>query len=206
VDAIFSITGGARIGLVNATWPFAKLAVSPSLLRLSSLQGTYNFAPSDVVSLQSCGSIPIFSRGIRITHARQDYPAKIIFWYLGNPDSVITRIRETGFLPSAPASAEIRWRGIPIRWTALVVLILTWYGLFLPMKAFAKPPLALGLVPLLGAFSVCWAITKYPQLQKAILRNGRSVSEIKAFLSLIQTVSGLLIITFGIISIVQAFR
>lgn len=185
MEAIFITRGGARIGFVNATWPFARLAVSPALLRLSSLQGTYDFSPNDVVSLERYGSIPVFSSGIRITHTRADYPAKIIFWYLGNPDSVITRIREAGFLPTAPASAEIRRRGMPIRWTALVLLVLIWNGLFLPMRAFAKPPISLALIPLLGAVFVCWGIKTYPQLQKVILRDGRSVNEIKAFLSLI---------------------
>ena len=206
MEAVFSTTGGARIGLVNATWPFARLAVSPSLLRLSSLLGVYDFSPSEVVSLQPYGSIPLFSRGIRITHARAEYPAKIIFWYLGNPESVLRRISDAGFLPSAPASAEIRWRGMPIRWTALVLFVLIWNVLFLPMRAFAKPPIALGLVPLLGALFVCWGINAYPQLQKVILKDGRSINEIKAFLSLIQTVCGLLAIVFGVISIVQAFR
>lgn len=95
---------------------------------------------------------------------------------------------------------------MPIRWTALVLLVLIWNGLFLPMGAFARPPIFLALIPLLGAFFVCWGIKTYPQLQKMILRDGRSVNEIKAFLSLIQTVSGFLTIIFGIVSIAQVFR
>jgi hypothetical protein len=201
----FSARGGARIGLVNATWPFARLAVSQSQLRLSCLQGTYEFSPTEVVSLECYGSIPVFSRGVRVAHARADYPAKIIFWYLGDPERVIGGIREVGFLPGAPAGSEIRWRGIPTRLSALLLFMAIWYALFLPMRALPKPPISLGLIPLLGAFSVCWGIRSNPRFQKVILKNGRSINEIKAYLSLIEIVSGLLIIVFAIISVVEAF-
>jgi hypothetical protein len=206
VDAIYTARGGVRAGGVNATWPFAKLTASPSQLKLATLIGTYEFAPNEVVSLETYGVIPVFSRGVRIAHARADYPSKIIFWYLGSPDSVIDGVRGSGFLPNAPASAEVKWRGLAIRWMAVIPFILIWNALFLPLELFKNPRLAPALIPLVSAIAICWAIRKSPRVQNLVMKRGRSVEEISAYLSGIQTVCGILSVVFAIISIVQAFK
>ena len=155
-----SIRGGARIGIVNATWPFAKLLVSPMRLSLTCVLDTYDFLPSNVVSLERYGALPLFYSGVRIAHARPDYPSKIIFWCPGNPEVLISGIREAGFLPTAPASSVIQRRGIPLRWSAIILFILIWNGLFLLNDKLqhgstnrAGPFM---LAPLLFAFLVCW--------------------------------------------------
>lgn len=198
-----SVTGGARIGFVNATWPFAKLEASPTRLRLTCTLDTYDFMPGEVVLLERCGSIPFFSSGVRIAHVRSDYPAKIIFWCLGNPDALIARIRETGFMPAGPGSSEIQSRGFPFRWAAVVAVILIWNGLFLLIDAAphasANKPGAFTLAPLLFAFLLGWGTKRSAKLQKMILRDGRSVNEIKSLLSLIQTVAALLLAVFAVL-------
>lgn len=204
-----SITGGARIGWVNATWPLARLVASATRLRLISVLGTYDFLPRDVVSLERYGSIPFFASGVRIAHAHSDYPSKIIFWYLGNPETLIEQIRGVGFLPAAPPSSETKWRGIPVRWTAILLFILIWNGLFLldgaVRHSFVSQPGLFTLIPLLLAFLVCWGTKTSPRLQKMILRDGRSVNEIKAHLSLIQTVSGILLGIFAVLVLTHSF-
>jgi hypothetical protein len=150
-----TITGGARIGIVNATWPFAKLSASPIRLRLACLLDSYDFEPRDVVALERYGAIPLFYNGIRVLHARPDYPSKIIFWCFGNPDELINRIRETGFMPTAPASSQVRWRGIPFRWVAVLTFIVVWNGLFLLSSAMPRAKSQTGisaLAALLFAF------------------------------------------------------
>jgi hypothetical protein len=198
-----SVTGGARIGFVNATWPLAKLVASPPGLRLACVLDTYDFLPSEVVSLERYGSIPLFSNGVRIAHARPDYPSKIIFWCFGSPDELIARIRETGFMPTAVASSEIQARGIPFRWAAVLAFILIWNGLFLLINAAPhgsmNKPGAFTLAPLLFAFLIGWGTKRSVKLQKIILKDGRSVNEIKSFLSLIQTVSALLLVVFAVL-------
>jgi hypothetical protein len=199
-------TGGARIGWVNATWPFARLAASPTHLKLSGLLGTYDFLPGDVVSLERYGSIPLFSSGVRIVHSRLDYPSKIIFWYLGKPETLIERIREIGFSPTAPASSGTERRGFPVRWTAILLLVLAWNGLLLldyPRSGVNQPGF-FSLLALLLAFLVSWRTRTSPKLQEMILRDGHSVTEIKAFLFLVQIISGILLAVFAVVLLARA--
>ncbi|HYA63828.1 MAG TPA: hypothetical protein VED66_11545 [Candidatus Sulfotelmatobacter sp.] len=205
-----SAIGGSRIGWVNATWPFAKLVVSSTHLRLATnFLDTYDFLPSEVVSLESYGLVPFFARGIRIVHARPDYPPKIIFWYLGNPEALLERIRGAGFLPTAPASSETKWREFPARWTAILLFILVWNGLFLIGNAGPRGPVnrpgLFTLAPLFLAFMVSWGTKKSLGLQRLILKDGHSVNEIRASLSLIQVVTGVLLIIFSILLLTHTF-
>jgi hypothetical protein len=136
-------------------------------------------------------------------HARADYPSKIIFWCFGNPEELINRIREAGFLPSAPASSEIRWRGIPFRWASVLFFIVVWNGLFLLNGAVThhstNQPGIFTLAPLLFAFSAGWGIKRSPALQKVVLSAGHSINEVKGFLSLIQVVSAFLLVVFAVL-------
>ena len=80
-EAKISSTGGAGIGLVNASWPFAWLTVTRDRLELNAtLIGKYTFAPGQVISLDK-----YHGRGIRITHNVLTYPRHIVFWCLGDP-------------------------------------------------------------------------------------------------------------------------
>jgi hypothetical protein len=91
--------GGARIGLINATWPFASLQIAQEkmILRVFIL-GTYVFKPEDVVAVEPYGIIPIAGKGVRIRHRVPNYPEKIIFWRLCiNPQPIVDRIRQFGF-------------------------------------------------------------------------------------------------------------
>lgn len=197
------VTGGARIGIVNATWPLAKLVASRTGLRLASVIDTYEFRPSDVVSLERYGSIPLFYNGIRIAHSRADYPAKVIFWCFGNPNDLIAKIRETGFLPSAPASSQIQSRGIAFRWAFVLFFILAWNGLFFLNRpspsAPGDKPGVLTLAPLAFAFLISWGAKRSVKLQQVVLKDGRSVNEVRSFLSLIQTVTAILLVVFIIL-------
>ena len=72
-DSISS-RGGARIGWMNATWPFAVLTARQAKLDLNAtLLGKYSFTPDQVISLEKYGCIPILGSGIRIHHNIADY-------------------------------------------------------------------------------------------------------------------------------------
>ena len=106
-----SFRGGARIGWVNASWPFAKLIISADRIALVTL-GSYEFSPSQVVSVEPYGSIPFLSSGIRINHNRADYPEKIIFWCMGNRSRVLAEFRKCGF--SSQGHPAKRAAGFPL--------------------------------------------------------------------------------------------
>lgn len=47
------LTGGARIGMANATFPFATLKVNKDRLELNaSIVGNIVFQPSDIISIE----------------------------------------------------------------------------------------------------------------------------------------------------------
>ena len=204
-----SARGGALVGWVNATWPLARLVASATCLRLSIVIDTYDFLPSEVVSLERYAPIPFFASGVRIVHARQDYPRRIIFWSLDNPERLIEQIRDTGFSPTASSISETERRGFPVRWTAILLFLLIWNGLMLLAGSVPSGHLKehglFALLALLMAFLVCWGTKTSPILQKMILSDGHSVTEIKAYLSLVQIVTGFLVVIFSVLVLTHTF-
>jgi hypothetical protein len=193
-----SYRGGARIGWVNASWPFARLTVSSERLALASL-GTYEFNPSQVVSIEPYGSIPLLASGIRINHNRADYPEKIIFWCMGNRDKVLTELGHYAFSPNGRPTE--RASGFPIRWSVVVAVIALWNVLFMldwPAQRQSREPWSFALLALLALFGLATAIRASPRVQRIVLREGHQVGEITAFIGhLLQIVAGLLSLVFG---------
>ena len=92
-------TGGARIGSINATWPFATLKVEKKKMELKVLLlGKFVFGPENVISIEKYGSIPIFGWGIKINHNLKFSEKHIVFWTIGNPKNLLREIEKIGFL------------------------------------------------------------------------------------------------------------
>jgi hypothetical protein len=100
-QAVLRITGGARVGWVNSSWPFARLTASARELTVSRLLlRRLTFSALEVGALEPfVGSIPVLTRGVRIRHTNPNYPQKIIFWCACNPGELVRRIHEAGFVP-----------------------------------------------------------------------------------------------------------
>ena len=107
------MTGGARVGWTNASWPLARLSADRDRLTISiRLLGTYSFVPEEVSAIERYVMIPVLGWGVRIRHCKADCPERVIFWCLGNPDTALKGIREAGFLPGATSSSTVKHRGI----------------------------------------------------------------------------------------------
>lgn len=204
--AEFSIRGGARIGWVNASWPFATLTLSRGRLTLSSL-GRYEFEPAQVVSIERYGSIPFLASGLRINHNRADYPEKVIFWCMGSRDRILEQITRSGFSPKG--HENVKPRGFPIRWSVILAFLLIWNALFLLDGSFSfsepKEPGPFVLIALILVFAFSTAVKRSATLQQILLRKDHHVGEIKAFLVLLQLVSGLLSLIFGITLLARTY-
>ena len=74
----FAQIGGARIGLFNATWPFAKLVASPEELILWVVGIKFTFPKGSIVTLSPYSAV--FSQGLRIDHRGIRAPRFIVFW------------------------------------------------------------------------------------------------------------------------------
>ncbi|OFW19942.1 MAG: hypothetical protein A3H27_05695 [Acidobacteria bacterium RIFCSPLOWO2_02_FULL_59_13] len=192
-------TGGAQVGWVHASWPFAKLTASAHELSLSAtLLGSYKFSPDQVAALEAHGSIPILGSGVRIVHTVQNYPEKIVFWCPGSPKRLIEKIIALGFHPRA-ARAQVPQRdGIPFRWSFLVAVVLVWNALFLLDGIPPKIPGAYSLLAIVLLFLTALALNFSGAFQAVVLKPGRSISEVRSIAQLVLLVSAILLIGFGV--------
>ncbi|QDK40574.1 hypothetical protein DOM21_03720 [Bacteriovorax stolpii] len=95
----FKCICGARLGWFNASWPLAFLSVNSKKLKLRVLIfKNYEFVPDQVLSVKKYVFIPIFGWGVQVQHTVNDYPERIIIWSLYNPQKIIDKISEVGFL------------------------------------------------------------------------------------------------------------
>jgi hypothetical protein len=85
--------GGIRAGMMNATWPFARLQVKDKKLIINSFLGTYKFNRNEILDISDYFLIPLIGQGVKIIHTKKEYPSQIIFWYFGNISKLIKEIK-----------------------------------------------------------------------------------------------------------------
>jgi hypothetical protein len=188
-------TGGAKIGIAQATWPFAKLTVTKNVLQLNaSLVGNLYFRPSDIIGIEP--SSLLSGAGIKINHRVKEYNSKVIF-LTSNGQDLINRIESTGFLQNSnvlPADIEAEITkyqsggSFPFKWSAAITFIVIWNILFLTdlftwFGKRNKMPLGDGARLAIGfAFLFALAVFVVQPFRQLVLKEGRSVKDVKAFL------------------------
>ena len=210
-------TGGARIGIMNATWPFATLKVNKTKLELNAtILGNLVFTPQDVISIEPYGFIPVLGQGIKINHRVKSYNSKVIFWTMGNPRDLIKKIEGIGFLGnSSPMSEDLQIEinqtqnrgGFPIKTQAAILIVVVWnlllsidlYKLF--TERVEGSPLGLGAKLAIGFIfitSILLLFTKFAR--KFILKEGREIDDIRKFIYFLMFICGFLFINISVMS------
>ncbi len=206
----YSVTGGARIGWVNHSWPLASLSADASGLTITTTMfglfgtGRYHFTTDQVTRIERYGIIPFIGEGIRVHHTVPDYPEKIVFWC--RPDSVLAGIASTGFPIVTTAGGfqgiAVKKRGFPLRIWPLAVVILLW-NLLIGYEMLSRPasrmaPGPLTLVALILVFLTSMAVLRSTGVQGIFLRPGRSIGEVRPIFLLIAFVTGGMGLVFSI--------
>jgi hypothetical protein len=207
----FKLTGGARIGRANATWPFATLTVTRDRLDLNvSLIGSYSFTADQIISIEPYGLIPLLGRGIKISHRVPNYKQKMIFWSWNDPKEVIRNINRTGFGSSSPSATlketriqvaeKQRQGGFAIRTSAAISIVVLWNLLFLYdfVRIFKNTGnrvrfgittfMALGLVLIVSLLTLIST-----DFRRLILKEGREIGEINKFLYFLIFICGMML-------------
>jgi hypothetical protein len=195
--------GGGRVGLMNASWPFAGLEVDAHRMRFSGvLLGDHQLSPDDVVALEPWGLLPVFGWGVKIVHRRRDIPETLIFAHFLPPSHVIDGILSTGFRPAGRAQAPVTPRAndrLPFRASVLIAVVVLWNGLF--FVDFVRGPLPgpFSLAALWLTFFLALAVHVSPVTRAAVLRRGRELGFAKNYVTLLQWVSLFLAVTLTIL-------
>lgn len=202
------ITGGARIGLANASWPFATLKVNKDKLELNaSIVGNLEFQPKDIISIESYTKSSSLSKGLKINHRIANYNSEVIFWTYNDPLTVINQIRQTGFFDNTNSADNITETitiqqqqeigGFPIKKNVAIGIVVLWNILiisdYMRTGTSNKKAMPIGngmiiAVATLFLVSVLTLISK--DFSKLILKEGKETEDIKRSLYFIILISG----------------
>lgn len=205
------ITGGARIGMANATWPLASLKVDSERIVLNSgVAGNLIFKADDIVSIEEYYGI-LLGQGIQIKHNNPKYNDNIIFWTFKDPDEVIEKIYETGFLKNNSTIFKLKDKtvcieGHPIKTTFAISMILFIIMLFFIDIIFYYQDFNMelhfgtGIKVALSTILLTSVLTLVSsKFRRIVLKNGRRVKEIKKYLYFLILVAGFMLLSFNLI-------
>lgn len=213
----YELTGGARIGMANATFPFAKLKVNKEKLEINAtIIGNLVFTTKDIISIEPYQQIPIIGKGLKINHRVPDYKEKVIFWTFKNPEIIIEEIRKTGFFENTNSDIsqddiQIQQRqkqgGFPVKKPFAIGAIIIWniliaYDLFNFLKnPNPKTIHGLGVKAAIGFLLGTAVLTLLSKpFRSLILKKGRELDDVKTFLYFIIFICSFFILNFALMA------
>jgi len=211
-----NLTGGARIGNKNASYPFAKLIVIENKLILNvSFIGHFEFESKDILLIEEYKLIPFLGQGIRIFHRIPEYNSKIIFWSYQNPGLLINQIKQTGFLDDKThiiseddlkSIARIKQNEFPINpITCFVLFFLTFLVftnsfLFFPFKDGGFEIIERFALVISGVISFSTSLTLLSsRIQKLIIVKDRNFNDVRNVFIFLAIISSLILVSFLIL-------
>jgi hypothetical protein len=126
-------------------------------------------------------------------HANPRYPSRIVFVGFQSPERLIERMHQAGFVPAMPDTRVPRRPGLPIRGSAVLLLVAVCAMLFLLSRGPAGGPGPSMLLVLALLYAAASALPQSRWLQSWVLNPGRSVDEIRRPLQLLRLASGLVL-------------
>tara|TARA_R110001592_G_scaffold57344_3_gene174361 strand:- start:2883 stop:3548 length:666 start_codon:yes stop_codon:yes gene_type:complete len=204
------LTGGAKIGMINCSIPFATLSISENELQLTTTFGAnLIFQTEDIVSIKEYTVLPIIGQGIRIEHKVSEYKEDVVFWTMKKPAEVIREIQRVGFLNNKPHEQNTPIRrqksiGFPVKLPFVIGLFGLWNLLFLlgvidmfNEKAFFLPKGDAILASLVLIFFTSLFTLVSPFFRKLILKEGAVYREVKKMALFILFISVVMLVVFG---------
>lgn len=212
------LIGGARIGIANASYPFAVLKVKKELLELNvSIMGNLVFLPGDIISLEPYKQFSKFGVGIKINHKVAAYKSNLIFWTRKDPDWVIQQITSTGFTGSTDSPSSILSRSVtekqqqgayPLKKTHAIGIVVLWNLLIISgicqfilsgMQDMTTITTA-AFVAMAMLFCTALLLLLSQNFRAFLLKPGRVRDDIKRMAIFIMIITGFMMLNFGIIT------
>lgn len=220
----YSVVGGAKVGIVNFSWPMARLDATADQLTLTVTffglvkAGTYTFQRNEVTLTEHRGLFPGLGRGIRLSHENGDYPYKIIFWCLCKPETVLSNIAHVGMSQTVSSKEPSRTKvaeGFPLRFAPILGLVVVWnvllgYGAIsqwqqTTFSLLRFPFVLFPLVAVFLVFAIALATLRSPAMQKALLRPGHSFGEVRVAFVILAVVTGIMAVALTGVSLLGVF-
>ena len=210
----FKNTGGAKIGALKSSWPFADLTVSRNKFELNvSLIGKLVFLPGDIISLTPQPGGYKMGAGIKIHHKVPQYKDEVLFWSSKSPAELLREIEATGFMANTDAlphrvQKEIRelqaHGGFAMKTRPLVMLATLWVAIV----AYGAINMSLtgSLVAFLSAMQVAFAVIilfavatlASPYFASGVLKPGYTIDDVKKFLIFFIIIAVFIVVGFSI--------
>ena len=210
----FKNTGGAKIGILKSSWPFATISVTRDKLELNvSLVGKLVFLPGDITAITPHPKGYKMGPGIKINHKVPQYKDEVIFWSSKSPAELLRQIEATGFMVNTdtlPHSTQTQVRelqnqgGFAMKTKPLVMLLTLWLAIII--YGAVNMSLTGSLEALLSAIQVAFVIIilfavvtlASPYFASGVLKPGYTIADVKKFLIFFIIIAVFMVVGFSI--------